>query len=67
MKKRRGKGVKKKARQGPVYPQGANHNYSYAKILDICISMTQIIFVCTWKDCKKVKGEGSGVGGGLSM
>lgn len=47
--------AQKKARRGPVYPQGANHNYSYAKILDICISMTQIMFAWTWKDCKRSK------------
>lgn len=45
----------KKTRQGPVYPQGPNHNYSHAEIVDICISMTQIMFAWTWKDCKKSK------------
>ncbi len=39
--------------QGTVCFQGPNNNYSHVKILDICISMTQIMFAWTWKDCIK--------------
>lgn len=47
----------KKNRRGPVCLQGPNHNYSHAEILDICISMTQIMFAWTQKDCIKSKVE----------
>lgn len=36
-----------KETKGPVCPQGPHHNYSHAEILDICISMTQIMFAWT--------------------
>lgn len=41
----------------PVCPGGPKHNYSHAEILDICISMTQIMFAWTQKDCIKSKVE----------
>lgn len=36
-------------------PTGLYHRLPHAEMLDICVSLTQIIFARTWKYCKKSK------------
>lgn len=40
-------------------PTGLYRRHSHMEILDICISLTQIIFARTWKKLQKVKGHAS--------
>lgn len=40
---------------GPSSPPGSKSQLFSLGILDICVSMTQIMFARTWKDCRRSK------------